>query len=662
MDGDEETDGRDGPEFFGEEEPVLLTDESLWPGLEEYLPLHRKECRLVRCERILVRGEEEGCVFHNSDVYISEIVVDLQELAGDEDGLSAILIGLGSHRLRSVVKELELGLNPEEIEKIHLHKTPAEVEERRVAIRRLPTYAERLLEAVGGPRIMALYLPKSLRAALKGNGAVPTALDLAEAAIAAWGTDVLKHCKTSLDRLDPPKKWAGSAKAVEFVRALGFPEEWAGERGKRRDPFLEVEGPRPLPPLHAYQRTIADNVRKLLRGEYGAERRGMIGMPTGSGKTRVAVQAVVEAMRDDGFSGGVLWVADRGELCEQAVEAWRQVWSSGGAKAAWLRVSGMWGEQDEPLPMTELHVVVATVQTLAARLSKRPDEYGFLADFRLVVFDEAHRSIAPTSTSVMEELGLTRFQRADEPFLLGLTATPYRGQDEIETARLVRRYGRKRLDWGAFASDDSEAVIRELQGIGVLARADHKVIEGATFPFSAFSGKERKQMWDSPWLPRHVEDRIARNTERTGRIVEAYKEYVPPDWPALVFATSVEHAQTLAALLELKGIRARAVSGATSRQTHRRAVEEFRGGEIKALVNYGVFREGFDAPKTRAIIVARPVYSPNLYFQMIGRGLRGPENGGNERCLVLDVRDNIETFDRALAFSQLDWLWDHDHS
>ena len=44
---------------------------------------------------------------------------------------------------------------------------------------------------------------------------------------------------------------------------------------------------------------------------------------------------------------------------------------------------------------------------------------------------------------------------------------------------------------------------------------------------------------------------------------------------------------------------------------------------IKALVNYGVFREGFDAPKTRAIIVARPVYSPNLYFQMIGRGLRG---------------------------------------
>ena len=66
---------------------------------------------------------------------------------------------------------------------------------------------------------------------------------------------------------------------------------------------------------------------------------------------------------------------------------------------------------------------------------------------------------------------------------------------------------------------------------------------------------------------------------------------------------------------------------------------------------------GFDAPRTRAIIVARPVYSPNLYFQMIGVGLRGPKNGGGERCLILDVRDNIENFGGELAFTKLDGLW-----
>ena len=108
---------------------------------------------------------------------------------------------------------------------------------------------------------------------------------------------------------------------------------------------------------------------------------------------------------------------------------------------------------------------------------------------------------------------------------------------------------------------------------------------------------------------------------------------------------------------DLKGIKARAVSAGTDPSSRRRIVEEFRAGEIKALVNYSIFREGFDAPKTRAIIVARPVYSPNLYFQMIGRGLRGVKNGGNDRCLILNVRDNISNFKRRLAFSDLDWLW-----
>ena len=111
-------------------------------------------------------------------------------------------------------------------------------------------------------------------------------------------------------------------------------------------------------------------------------------------------------------------------------------------------------------------------------------------------------------------------------------------------------------------------------------------------------------------------------------------------------------------MLQLRGVEARAVSGGTEAWVRRNAVEQFRAGKVKVLVNYGVFREGFDAPKTRAIIVARPVYSPNLYFQMIGRGLLGVLNGGSDRCLILDVEDNIENYDRALAFSELDWLWD----
>ena len=141
-----------------------------------------------------------------------------------------------------------------------------------------------------------------------------TGVQAAEAAIATYHTDALRHFRRALTRLDPPRRWAGSGSAVDFVCSLGFSAEWAGERKKNRDPYLEVEGPYCLPKLHDYQLTIAQNVRGMLRNERGegAGRRGMISMPTGSGKTRVAVQAIVEAMRDDGFSGGVLWVAGPG--------------------------------------------------------------------------------------------------------------------------------------------------------------------------------------------------------------------------------------------------------------------------------------------------------------------------------------------------------------
>ena len=98
-------------------------------------------------------------------------------------------------------------------------------------------------------------------------------------------------------------------------------------------------------------------------------------------------------------------MADRDELCEQAVEAWREVWSSEGAGERKLRITRMWGGQPPPLPTVDLHVIVATIQTLASRIERRPDTYEFLSDFRLLVFDEAHRSIAPTFTSAMQETG-----------------------------------------------------------------------------------------------------------------------------------------------------------------------------------------------------------------------------------------------------------------
>ena len=623
-------------ETFGEDDPVPLVD--TWPGLEPYLSLRQADIQLIRCDRIIQIDDvttEPDSVSRSGAVYIVR----------KDDEREDLLTAVG---------ELGLRIDSEQVDRILLGLTDADVKAAREAVHRCSTEAERLLSAVGENNLRG-RLPQGLLAILEDTQGSLSGIHIAQAAIATFHTGALREYRDALGHLDPPKKWAGTPRAVEFVQSLGFGEEWAGERNTRRDPYIEVEGPLTLPQLHSYQRRVVSNVRNLIRsnGAVG-ERRGMVSMPTGSGKTRVAVQSIVEAIREDDFTGGILWVADRGELCEQAVEAWRQVWASEGKEATQLRISRMWEGQPRPLPTSEMHVIVASIQTLVSRVERQPDSYEFLADFKLIVFDEAHRSVAPTSTRAMQELGLTRWRRPHEPLLIGLTATPYRGYDEAETQRLVSRYGRNRLDAGAFRSDDPEDVIRELQEMQVLAQADHATIEGGRF---SLNPDEQRLASNVPWLPDSVERRIAGDAGRTKRIVQEYMSRVDPDWPTLIFATSVEHAQTLSALLNSMGVKSRAVSGSTDRSIRRRVVEEFRNGDIKALVNYAVFREGFDAPKTRAIIVARPVYSPNLYFQMIGRGLRGVKNGGNDRCLVLNVSDNIDNFERKLAFSELDWLW-----
>ena len=619
-----------------EEDPVPILD--VWPGA----PAAWSAFNLVRCQRIVGDDRSEpSCVRVDSNV---------------------LLVGTGNELvdIKRVADELGAARDGAELAEVLRYVTPEEIDRRRAKVREQSTDAAKLLCAVGENELRQ-RLPLTLLDALQVKGGALTGLQFAEAAIATFHTSALWEYRWALGELEPPSRWAGSRSAVKFVQSLGFGPEWAGERGVRRPPFVEVEGPFSLPPLHGYQQGIVDKIVALIgSGSNGSPRRGMVSLPTGAGKTRVAVQAIVRAIREGVYAGGVLWVADRDELCEQAVEAWRQVWSGMGVAATPLRISRMWGQQPAPVPTSELHVVVATIQTLHARLSKGATEYSFITDFDLVVFDEAHRSIAPSYTSVMEEIGLTRWQRQREPFLLGLTATPYRGHDESETARLVRRYGSNRLDNGAFRSDEPVAVVQELQDMRVLARADHETIEGGDFSLSRDEVAEMEAMPRPAWLPRRVEERIAGNTARTLGIVEAYEFHVAsknPDWPTLIFATSVEHAQTVAALLNTKGIRARSVSGGTDRTVRRGVVEDFRAGKTKVLVNYGVFREGFDAPKTRAIVVARPVYSPNLYFQMIGRGLRGPKNGGSERCLIINVRDNIDNFNRELAFADLDWLW-----
>ena len=77
------------------------------------------------------------------------------------------------------------------------------------------------------------------------------------------------------------------------------------------------------------------------------------------------------------------------------------------------------------------------------------------------------------------------------------------------------------------------------------------------------------------------------------------------------------------------------------------------------IFNYGVLTAGFDAPRTRCVIIARPTTSLVLYSQMAGRAMRGPRAGGNPKAEILTVADtNLPGFGSVTdAFTNWEELW-----
>lgn len=69
------------------------------------------------------------------------------------------------------------------------------------------------------------------------------------------------------------------------------------------------------------------------------------------------------------------------------------------------------------------------------------------------------------------------------------------------------------------------------------------------------------------------------------------------------------------------------------------------GSQPCVMVNVGMLTTGFDDPKIRTVVLARLTFSTNLFWQMIGRGLRGVAVGGTPDCFVIDPVRLTERFE-----------------
>ena len=539
--------------------------------------------------------------------------------------------------------EFDLTLTATVIARILGDAQDEQVHAKVVACRTASEPADKLLELLP-TTVLEARLPVGLLDTVRRLAKNEGERQVADLFLHLHGYDVLAVLKHDLNAAGfaAPDTWAGSSPAIAFVRRLGFPAEYAGTRTDHLDADLTVLGPPRLGPLHDFQVELAAQIRGLVTRRNGSAERALLFLPTGAGKTRVTVEALAHAFIEDGLPGPLLWIAQSEELCEQAVQTWSTVWREVGNQP--LRICRLWSRNEVALSEESLSVVVATDAKLDKCRSR--DEYDWLKIASAVVVDEAHTATGAGIDATLKWLGLDGKQTARP--LLGLTATPFKGTGEEANRRLASRFGNRQLD---VLGDDPYG---RLQKLGVLARVEHRILDGASV---ALDAAEAEQVRTFRNIPQAVLDRVGRDEQRTERLL-ADIEDLPDEWPVLVFTPSVLSAQILAALLRVRGIEAASVSGATRMHDRRRSIEAFRRGEIRVMTNCNVLTQGFDAPAVRALYIARPTFSPNAYIQMVGRGLRGPANGGKDECLVVNVADTFDQFGENLAYKEFDYLWD----
>ncbi len=623
-------------------EPATLVDD--FPSIRQLLPQDKRGLLVTVCSDLAVdrftssgkARRQESFLVDGRDVYRHESLSDEEFLERISDRFA---LGLDFESIKSLINVAHAQATNKYLQKL---RKASDDEARLLLLVDLEELRQRL--------------PVELHASLERTGELDDRGAVASAFLGAYGLESLAELKDVLEQHEHvgpivPGSWAGSTRAIAFVDAIGFDRAFAGFRDTGdRAPVVEVDGPIALPPLHDFQSRAGEAIKKLATAS--PAQRGMLSLPTGAGKTRVTVEALVDLLREEQLGSPVLWIAQSDELCEQAVQSWAEVWRSLGAGRP-LQISRLWATNSASVREVGDQVVVATPNKLKASCVGNSD-FDWLTKASIVVVDEAHLSTAPMYTEVLGWLGLSA-NKVSRP-LLGLSATPFRGTSKEETKRLAERYGKQRLDSGVFKKDESSTEF--LQRRGILAGVDHRILDGASIDLS---DDDLNLLETTRSIPRNVLNQVGADADRNDRLIS---EILKPkgDWPTLVFCASVAHAQTVAALLNREGKASAAVSGKTNPAVRRYLVDQFKSGEIQVLTNCDLLTQGFDAPKVRALFIARPTYSPNRYQQMIGRGLRGPLNGGEAKCLIVNIEDNFERYDKQLAFHEFDYLWNPSQS
>ena len=343
--------------------------------------------------------------------------------------------------------------------------------------------------------------------------------------------------------------------------------------------------------LRPYQE---EAIEAVLEAEDAGQRRVVVVLPTGAGKT-VVFSSLIRILRRP-----TLVLAHRSELLEQAVSKICRVLGEGPVVAL---------EQAGQRAPADAAVVVASLRSLHEERLKR-----LMSDHRfgLVIYDECHHAPADDNQRILRQLGC--FDRGWEGLLVGFTATTGRGD----------RRGLEEVFDAIVYHQPLPTMIREgylvpLRGVRVTTEADLSSITAGAGDFAVDELQE-------------VVDIRGRNALVARTIQELCRDRI-----TLVFCVTVQHARNLARALSNIGVPTGLIHGELPAPEREEVLEGLRSGRLRAVTNVGVLTEGFDEPSISCVAMARPTRSDSLYAQCVGRGTR--LHPGKQDCLVIDFVD-----------------------
>jgi ATP-dependent helicase IRC3 len=328
--------------------------------------------------------------------------------------------------------------------------------------------------------------------------------------------------------------------------------------------------------------------------------------------------------------GRVLWLAHRRSLLRQAFTTFTRIANIAHPRKESLNLIAISSAFARWSNVTNEHEVIFSSMQTAVLESNA----GFIAELKdnspgglFVVLDEAHHAPAPRSYELLKKM------KGWGCPLLGLTATPVRADDDDEK-RLSALFDRKVI---------YQVSRRELTDRDILATPSFETVKTNVNLEKDFTPEDYKHLERFGELGPSVLARLAKHAGRNQLIVEHYLKKRGTYGPTIVFAADTLHAQTLSGEFKKAGVDADYVD--YSRDDAQDIILKYQEKKKPdVLVNVEMLTEGFDAPHTRTVFIARPTRSEGLLAQMVGRALRGKESGGNDTANLVTFLDTWEQF------------------